>query len=252
MVQKLQNKTVLITGAGNGIGRAAALLFAREGARVVVATRTEENGRDTIERIKDQGGEALFVRTDVAEAQSVQEAVTRAVEAYGGLDILYNNAGGSLPEDSNVTDLSEDIWHKTISVNLFGTFLCCKYSIPELIRRGGGSVINTSSCVALSGTVGLDAYTAAKGGIISMTRSMALEFSPYNVRANVICPGVIQSDRLRSRMEEDPRVQELVDRLLVAPGEPEQIAEAALYLASDASRVVTGSVLPLDNGLSSH
>jgi NAD(P)-dependent dehydrogenase (short-subunit alcohol dehydrogenase family) len=246
---RLDGKVVFLTGAGSGIGRAGAQLFAREGARVVVADISRAGGEETVRLVKAAGGEALYIETDVTQPASVERAIREAVSAYVKLNVLYNNAGGSTMKDGPVTEVSLDEWHRTINVDLYGTFLCCKYGIPELIKAGGGSVINTTSYVALAGTGGRDAYTAAKGGVLALTRSLAVEYAKHNIRVNALAPGAIQTERVKKFLAEDPRVQTFVDMHLLGLGIPEDIAHAALFLASDEARIITGVIFPVDSGL---
>jgi NAD(P)-dependent dehydrogenase (short-subunit alcohol dehydrogenase family) len=246
---RLDGKVVFITGAGSGIGRAGALAFAKEGAQVAVADISSEGGQASVELVRQAGGQASYIETNVTDPASVKRAIGTAVSTYGRLNVLYNNAGGSTANDGPVDSVSLDEWWRTINVDLFGTFLCCKYGIPELIKAGGGSVINTTSYVALSGIPGRDAYTAAKGGVLALTRSMAVEYAKHNIRVNAIAPGAIQTDRVKKFLAEDPRVQSLVDKHLLGLGVPEDIANMALFLASDESRISTGVVFPVDSGL---
>jgi len=246
---RVDGKVVFLTGAGSGIGRAGAQLFAREGAKVVVADISREGGAETVRLIKAAGGEALYVETDVTQPASVEQAVRETVRAYGTLNVLYNNAGGSTINDGPVTEVSLNEWHRTINVDLYGTFLCCKYGIPELMKAGGGAVINTTSYVALAGTRGRDAYTAAKGGVLALTRSLAVEYAKHGIRVNAIAPGAIQTERVKKFLAEDPRVQTFVDMHLLGLGIPEDIAHAALFLASDEARIITGVIFPVDSGL---
>ncbi|MBI4591502.1 MAG: SDR family oxidoreductase [Candidatus Rokubacteria bacterium] len=248
MASRLRDKVALITGSGAGIGRAAALRFAAEGARVVVAEVVVERGEAVAEEIAGQGGEAVFVKTEVADPASVRDAIRRVVETFGRLNILYNNAGGSRPEDGLVTEVTEETWWKTHSVDLFGTFVVCKYGIPELIRAGGGVVVNTASYMALVGNP-LMAYSAAKGGVISLTRCIAAEYGHLGIRANVICPCAVLTERLSQRLQTDPRIQALPAQHLLGLAEPADIAGLALFLASDEARRITGAVIAIDSGL---
>ena len=184
MTNRLEGKVAFITGAGTGIGRSASELFASEGARVVVAEIDAVSGAETAERVRTSGGEAVWVETDVTDAGSVRAALDKGVERFGRLDVLYNNAGGSTQVDGPVTEAPEEEFWRVIRLDLFGTFLVCKYGIPKLIETGGGSVINTSSNVALMALRGRDCYTSAKGGVASMTRSMAAEYAQHRVRVN--------------------------------------------------------------------
>jgi NAD(P)-dependent dehydrogenase (short-subunit alcohol dehydrogenase family) len=234
-VAKLAGKVALITGAGSGIGRQAAILFASEGARIAVAEINSDSGNETVALIRNAGGDALFCQTDVTDERSVESAVRATVERFGGLDILYNNAGGSSPRDGSVVTTPIDEFWRAIKVDLFGTWLGCRFGIPEIIKRGGGSVVNMVSNVALMGMRDMSAYSAAKGGVAALTRATAVEFGPQNVRVNAIAPSVT--------------IEALAKQHLVGLGDPLHVAHAALYLASPDSGVVTGQILAVDSGV---
>ena len=246
---RLDGKAGFITGGGSGIGQAAAVLFAREGAKVAVADIDVAGGEETLRQIEADGGKGLFVETDVTRPESVEAMVAATVEAFGRLDIVYNNAGGSTSRDGPVTEAPVDEFWRAISLDLFGTFLGSKYGIPELIKTGGGAVINMSSNVALMAIPGRDCYTAAKGGVAAMTRSMAAEYAAYNIRVNAIAPSTTRTPRVQALVDADPALEKQLNTHLLGIGEPEDIAYAALYLASDEARITTGQVIPVDSGI---
>jgi NAD(P)-dependent dehydrogenase (short-subunit alcohol dehydrogenase family) len=245
---RLQGKVAVITGAGTGIGRATARLFAQEGARVVVAEVNAAAGEETAHLIAQEGGSAIAVATDVTDPDSIEGTIAAAVQHYGGLHVLHNNAGGSTARDSNVTDAPLEEFWRVIKLDLFGTFLGCRFGIPAIIQSGGGSVINMSSNVALMGIPGRDCYTAAKGGVAAMTRSMAVEFAP-RVRVNAIAPSATMTDRVKALVAGNAALGKLADSHLVGLIEPEDIASMALFLASDESGKITGQVYPVDSGV---
>jgi NAD(P)-dependent dehydrogenase (short-subunit alcohol dehydrogenase family) len=254
MASRLAGKVALITGAGGGQGRAAAIMFAREGARIVVADVNTEGGNETVEMVRAAGGQAEFIATDVSKAVQVEAGVQCAVKNFGALHIMYNNAAVLHRKDGPVTTLDEDVWHLVLDVNLKGVFLGCKYAVPAIIAAGGGSIINTSSLAGLlgvGGTHGVHAYTAAKGGVISLTRAVAMAYAKSNVRCNVICPGAVDTPMMAHVLHgENQRLREGYRRAhpLGRVGTPEDIAAMALFLASDESSWVTGTVLPIDGG----
>ncbi|MFL5282748.1 MAG: SDR family NAD(P)-dependent oxidoreductase [Rhodopila sp.] len=245
---RLQGKVAVITGAGTGIGRATAKLFAQEGARVVIAEINTEAGEQTAQLIVQAGGDAIAIRTDVTEPDSIQSTIEIAVRHYGALHILHNNAGGSTPQDNDVTAAPLDEFWRAIKLDLYGTFLGCRFGIPAIQRSGGGSVINMSSNVALMGIPGRDCYTAAKGGISAITRSMAVEFAPA-VRVNAIAPSATMTDRVAKLVAGNAALDKMAKSHLLGLIEPEDIATMALYLASDESRKVTGHIYPVDSGV---
>ena len=245
---RLEGKVAFITGAGSGIGRATARLFAREGARVVVADIDVPAGEETVALVEEAGHQAVFVETDVTAEESVAAAATRALEAFATVNVLHNNAGGSSLKDSRLTEGSIDEFWRVIGVDLFGTWLCSRAIIPIMIEGGGGSVINMTSNVALMAIPGRDSFTAAKGGVASMTRSMAAEYAAEGIRVNAIAPSVTLTPRVRNILANDPKVGELSRKHLVGLAEPEDIANTALFLASDESRITTGHILTVDSG----
>ena len=245
---RLDGKVAVVTGAGTGIGRATAQLFAREGAKVVVAELNAEAGEQTAQLIVQAGGDVIAVRTDVTDPESIQATIEQAERHYGALHVLHNNAGGSTARDSDVTQAPLEEFWRVIKLDLFGTFLGCRFGIPAIIRSGGGSVINMSSNVALMGIPGRDCYTAAKGAVASMTRSIAVEFAP-NVRVNAIAPSVTMTERVAKLVAGNPALDKLADSHLLGLIEPEDIANMALFLASDETRKVTGQVYPVDSGV---
>lgn len=254
-VGRLEGKVVLITGAGSGMGRLASVMFAREGALIVAAEMVEAAGRDTVAQVQAAGGEAIFTHTNVAKESEVAEAVRAGEAAFGRLDVLYNNAGIFPAEDGSVTNLDEAVWDRVMDVNLKGIYLVCKHGIPALLRAGGGSIINIASFVALVGcTVPQDAYTASKGGVIALTRSLAVQFGPKGIRSNAICPGPIETPMLTEWLLANPEAKQIrLNRIPMGRfGRPEDIVNLALYLASDESSWTNGAVLVVDGGITSN
>ena len=248
---RLQGKVALITGAGRGIGRAAALLFAREGAKVVIAEIARAEGEATATAIREAGAEARFVATDVTRPEQVEGAVHAAVDAFGGLHVLYNNAGGATPKDGKVTDMDLDEFWRTIGVDLFGTFLGCRFAIPVMIAGGGGSIINVASFVAWMGAAtSQTAYTASKGAVLAMTREIAVEYARRGVRCNALCPGPIDTPLLAELLSDPARRQRRFVHIPMGRlGQAEELAKAALFLASDDASYMTGASLIVDGGI---
>lgn len=252
---RLDDKVALISGAGTGIGREAALLFAREGARVVIAELNPELGLAAEAAVREAGGEATFIRTDVTDEAQVSAAVDATVDTYGKLNVLYNCAGGSIPEDGPVTDVDMDVWDFTMSLDLKGPFLCCRHGIPKLIEAGGGTIVNMSSTAALMG-MRMHVYSTAKGGIISFTKALARQYSRSGVRVNAICPGYVLTDRVAARFSvagpggEASQEEKARQRWPFGVGEPHEIANIALFLASDESRMINGTSIAADGGMS--
>lgn len=242
---RLKDKIAVITGSGMGLGQEMALLFNREGAKVVIFDINETAGRETVRQIREQEGEAIFVRGDVSNPDDATKLVGDAVDAYGGIDILVNNAGVQV--EKNVPDTTEAEWDYVLGVNLKGTFLCSKAAIPEMRRQGGGSIICISSISGLTGQPNQASYNASKHGVIGLVRCMAYDHAQENVRVNAICPGSMNTPMAANIPEEHLapyRKASLLERF----AEPIEVAYAALYLASDESSYVTGSVMVVDGG----
>ena len=260
---KLDNKVAFLTGAGAGIAKATALAFNRGGAKVAIIELNAETGKAAERQVREAGGEALFVETDVTQDDSVKRAVAAAVAKFGRLDIIMNCAGGSLEEDVAVHEMDLKVWHHTINLNLLHPFLTCRHGIPHLIKAGGGSIINITSHLGLMGSV-KPAYAATKGGIIAFTRTLAAQYVQHNIRANAIAPGSIRTERQIKRYEnkdyllaEKPgpaaRARMVAQKLYpFSRGEPGDVAAIAVFLASDESRMLTGTTIAADGGRSSY
>jgi NAD(P)-dependent dehydrogenase (short-subunit alcohol dehydrogenase family) len=249
---RLADKVTIITGAGGGMGRVAAQMFAKEGAKIVVAEFGEAAGKETVDLIRSGGGEATFVKVDVSKEADARAMVDHAVATYGRLDCLYNNAGVMPEADHSVIDTEVDVWDQVMAVNVRGVFLGCKHAIPAMEVGGGGSIINIASFVALLGcSVPQDAYTASKGAVLSLTRSLAVQFGPKGIRSNAICPGPVETPMLMDWLLKDEVAKQL--RLARNPtgrfGKPEEIVYMAMYLASDESRWTNGASLVVDGGI---
>lgn len=250
---RLANKVALITGAASGIGRESALLFAREGARVVVADVNDEAGAQTVAEIEEAGGAAAYVHADVSNPAHCENMVNVAETSFGGLHILFNNAGIMHSDDDNAVTTSEGVWDLTFAINVKGVFFGCKYGIPALLRAGGGSIINTASFVAHLGAATPQlAYTASKGAVLAMTRELAIIHARQNIRVNALCPGPLRTELLMKFLDTEAKKQR---RLVHIPmgrfGEAKEMAQAALFLASDESSYMTGAEFLVDGGITS-
>src|SRR5215468_10936406 len=248
---RLKDKVALITGAGGGIGRESALLFAREGAAIIVVDVNDEAGNKTVEMVGSQGGRAVYVHADVSKAADCEQMIAVAEKGFGKLDVLFNNAGIMHHSDDNAITTEESIWDLTMNINAKGVFFGCKYGIPALRRAGGGSIINTASFVALIGAATPQiAYTASKGAVLALTRELAVIHARENIRVNALCPGPLKTELLMKFLNTDAKKQR---RLVHIPmgrfGEAKEMAKAALFLASDESSYLTGSEFLVDGGI---
>jgi len=248
---RLKDKVALITGAGAGIGRETAVLFAREGAAVVAVDVNEQAAQETVELLRGAGGRAVAARADVSKAADCAAMIAAAEREYGRLDILFNNAGIMHAKDDNAVTTDEAIWDLTMNINAKGVFFGCKYGIPALQHAGGGSIINTASFVALMGAATPQiAYTASKGAVLSLTRELAVIHARENIRVNALCPGPLRTKLLMDFLDtEEKKQRRLVHIPMGRFGEAREIAHAALYLASDESSYVTGTEFLVDGGL---
>lgn len=252
---RLKDKVAIITGATSGIGRASALLFSQEGAKIVVVGRRSDKGREVVSKIKDSAGDAIFVRADVSKAFEVRRMVEKTLRTFGKMDILFNNAGIS-PEAAKkpVAGCSEGSWDQVMEVNLKGIFLSSKYVIPFMVKQGGGSIINTASIFSFVGRTRKSAYITSRGGVELLTKTMAIDYAPYRIRVNCICPCIVETAMARKTLigvaKDRALWQESIGSKipLGRPAKPEEIAYAALFLASDESSYITGASLVVDGG----
>ncbi len=246
-MDRLKNKVAIVTGGGSGIGRASCLLFAREGAKVVVADYVAEGGNETVRQTKAAGGEAVFVQTDVSKSAEVQNMIGATIRNYGRVDILFNNAGIEGPS-TKLANLKEEDWDRVIAIDLTSVYLGMKYVIPEMVKQGGGVILSTASVAGMVGFQGSGAYAAAKAGVINLTRLAALEYADKNIRVNCICPGVIETPMVDRVVGGRPRERIVRTEPMGRLGRPEEIANAALFLASDESSFATGAPFIIDGG----
>jgi NAD(P)-dependent dehydrogenase (short-subunit alcohol dehydrogenase family) len=249
MPGRVEGKVALVTGGASGIGRATALTFAREGAKLVIADMNEDGGQQTVHLITEKGGEAVFVRTDVSQAVAVQALISQAVATYGRLDCAHNNAGIPGGGRALTAEHAEDTWHQVIAVNLTGVWLCMKYEIPHMLQQGSGAIVNTASAWGVVGAPGASAYVASKHGVVGLTKTAALEYAHQGIRVNCVCPGVIHTP-MTARGLSDPalRARIIASEPIGRVGTPEEIAEAVVWLCSDAASFVTGHTMTVDGG----
>lgn len=252
-MKRLKDKIAIITGGSAGIGRASARLFAEEGCAVGLIDINTADGATIVTEINDAGGKAIFIEADVADGVQLEHAIETLASELGGIDILYNNAGGATPRDDHLLNMPLDEFDRAIGLNLFGPFAACKFAIPHMEVRGGGSIINTASIRTMIGTAGADGYTSAKGGIVALTRALAVQCAAKGIRVNAIAPGAVLTERVKALMAEGNDSgpdQKMADKHLLGMGEPEQVAPVALFFACADSRWITGQILPVDGGAS--
>ncbi len=250
MTGTLEGKVALVTGAGSGIGRASALTFAREGAKVVVADVNAQGGEETVSKIKESGGDSVLVHADVSNAADVEAMVASTVEAFGRLDFAHNNAGISNQGRGGLThEYPEDTWDRVIDINLKGVWLCMKYEIPQMLEQGGGAIVNTASIAGLIGLRNSGAYVASKHGVVGLTKTAALEYAQHGIRVNCVCPGYIETS-MTSEALSDPerRAQIIAAEPIGRVGTPEEVAQTVVWLCSDAASFVTGHAMTVDGG----
>jgi NAD(P)-dependent dehydrogenase (short-subunit alcohol dehydrogenase family) len=248
MTGSFTGKVALVTGAGQNIGRATALRFAAEGAKVAVVDIIADTGNETVGMIKQRGGDAIFVQADVTRAREVEAMVAATVRAFGRLDCAFNNAGGAGQYYVPLVDCTEEKWAWTIAFNLTSVWLCMKYEIPQMVKQGGGAIVNAGSLVALAATPLLGAYTAAKGGVLALSRAAALEYAKSGIRVNVTCPGAIRTHKHEESMRILGATAAPPAMPMGRPGEPREVADAVVWLCSDAASFVTGTAFTIDGG----
>jgi NAD(P)-dependent dehydrogenase (short-subunit alcohol dehydrogenase family) len=247
----LTGKVALVTGGASGIGRATALTFSREGAKLIIADMNEEGGQQTVHMITENGGDATFVQVDVTQATAVEAMISTTVQTYGRLDCAHNNAGVTQRAYPPTAEFPEDDWHRVLAINLTGVWLCMKYEISQMLQQGGGAIVNTASVAGLVGLAGRSAYVASKHGVVGITRTAALEYAQQGIRVNCVCPGYIRTPMVEyvlqkegAQLEAQMVAREPIGRL----GTPEEIAETVVWLCSDAASFITGHTMTVDGG----